>query len=578
MPESVPDAAVPDAAPSRSISDVQSGLRLDELLGEVQLRLAEVVATRGRMQGLLDAVLSVADGLELDATLRRIARAAVDLADSRYGALAVLAPDGSIARFIHVGMSDADVARVGALPEGKGLLGQVILGGDPLRLSDLGRHEASVGFPPHHPPMRTFLGVPVRVRDAVFGNLYLTEKSGGGQFTPDDEVVVAALATAAGIAVQNADLFEQSRVRQLWLEASGEIRNELLSGASEEDALGLIAQRALELTASDTTLIVLGSDAPGAEFTVHAHRGVGEPGLVGLRLDLDDPLLDEVVQGSIGVVGKSPGGLLSGAAAEQPDYGSTVAIPVRSHGNVIGVLIALRRAGAPPFLPGDVPLLGSFAEQVTLALELGEKNRAARQLDVFADRDRIARDLHDQVIQRLFATGMALQSVLRRSGDPDVQRLVSRAVDDLDETVREIRSVIFDLHTTGDGAGASLRRNLLDTAAEAAHGSGLAPTVRMSGAIDTLVSREIGVHAVAVVREAVSNAVRHGGAASVTVTVEAERDLLVDVLDDGVGIDPAAARSGLLNLDERARECGGELLVRPGPRGGTRLSWRVPLG
>ncbi|MCW2722074.1 GAF domain-containing protein [Pseudonocardia sp.] len=467
---------------------------------------------------------------------------------------------------------------MGALPEGKGLLGQVMPGADPLRLAELSRHEASVGFPPHHPAMHTFLGVPVRVRDAVFGNLYLTEKNGGGEFTPDDEVVVGALATAAGIAVQNADLFEQSRVRQQWLEASAEIRSELLSGASEEDALRLIAQRALELTASDATLIVLGSDRRGPGFTVGAHCGLGEPGLVGLRLDLDDPLLDEVVQGSSVVVVPSPGDLLTGAAVEVPDFGSTAAVPVRSHGDVVGVLVALRRREAVSFLPGEVPLLGSFAAQVTLALELEEKNRAARQLDVFADRDRIARDLHDQVIQRLFATGMGLQSVLRRSNDPDVLRIVSRAVEDLDQTVREIRTVIFDLHTTGDGAGASLRRSLLDAAAEAAHGCGLVPAVRMSGAIDPRVSREVGMHAVAVVREAVSNAVRHAGAGSVTVTIEAEEDLLVDVLDDGVGIDPAVARSGLRNLDERARECGGELLVRPGPHCGTRVSWRVPQG
>jgi len=571
------DCGSPDPAAARSISDVESGLRVDELLGELQERLVEVIATRGRMQGLLDAVLSVADGLELDATLRRIVQAAVDLVDARYGALAVHGPSGVIVRFINVGMTGAEVARMGPPPQGRGLLGQVILGGQALRMPDLGRHDASVGFPPHHPAMRTFLGVPVRVRDAVFGNLYLTEKNGGGEFTPDDEVVVGALATAAGIAVQNADLFEQSRVRQQWLEASAEIRNELLAGASEEDALGLVALRALELTASDATLVALGSDPQGPDFTVRAHSGPEEPALVGLRLDLGDPLLKEVVQGRIGVVVESPGDLLAGSAVALPLFGSTVAVPVHSHGKVIGVLLALRRRGATSFLTDEVPLLASFAEQVTLALELGEKNRAERLLDVFADRDRIARDLHDQVIQRLFATGLALQSVVRRSADPNVQRVVSQAVDDLDETVREIRTAIFDLHTTGDGAASSLRRSLLDTAADAAHGSGLTPSVRMSGPIDTVVSPETGVHAVAVVREAVSNAVRHAGAGSVTVTVEADDDLLVEVLDDGVGIDPTAARSGLRNLDERAEECGGELTVRPGPLGGTRLGWRVPL-
>ena len=572
----MPDEVHPDP-PTRPISDVQSGLRLDQLLRELQQRLAEVVGTRGRMQGLLDAVLAVADGVELDTTLQRIAQAAVDLVDAKFGALGVLAPDGSISRFIHVGLDESTRAQMGSLPEGRGLLGEVIFRGQPLRLPDLSEHEASVGFPAHHPPMRTFLGVPVRVRDAVFGNLYLTEKNGGGEFTADDEVVVAALATAAGIAVHNADLFEQGRLRQQWLEASAEIRNELLAGASEEDALRLIAQRAQELIRSDATVIAMGSGEPDAGFVVRAHCGAEEPGLLGLALDLHDPLAQEVVDGRVGVVADSPGGLLACAGAGLPAYGSTIAVPVHSHGEVIGLLVALRGRGAGPFGSGDVPVLGSFAEQVTLALELGQKNRAARQLDVFADRDRIARDLHDQVIQRLFATGLQLQSVLRRSTDPDVQDRVRRAVEELDETVREIRTAIFDLHDTGTDEATSLRRLLLDTAADAARGCGRVPSVRLAGAIDTLVPRQIGVHALAVVREAVSNAVRHAGAERVTVTVEVGDDLLIDVVDDGVGIDPTVARSGLRNLDERAQECGGELVVRCEPRGGTRLSWRVPL-
>ena len=555
------------------MATVQSGLRLDELLREVQERLAEVVATRGRMQGLLDAVLAVASGLELEATLRRIVEAAVDLVDARYGALGVLGPTGGISRFIYVGLDEATRAAMGHLPEGKGLLGQLILGEHPLRLPDLSRHEASVGFPPHHPPMRTFLGVPVRVGDAVFGNLYLTEKAGGGEFTADDEILVEALAAAAGIAVHNADLFEQGRLRQQWLEASAEIRNELLSGASEDDALGLIARRTLELTTSDATVIVLGPDPHDGDFVVRAECGPEELG-VG-RIDSGDPLLREVLESRTALLTGSPGTLLAGGG--RPGYGPTVAVPLYSHDVVIGVLVALRKGDGPPFDPGEVPLLISFAEQATLALELGEQNRNRRRLDVLADRDRIARDLHDHVIQRLFATGLQLQGILRRSTDPTVRREIQERVEDLDETVRQIRTAIFDLHTTGDGAQGGLRRRLLDTAAEAAAGSGLSPVVRMSGAVDTLVSPATGAHAVAVVREAVSNAVRHGGATAVTVTVEAIHDLLIDVVDDGIGIDPSAARSGLRNLQERARECGGELMVLAEPLGGTRLSWRVPL-
>jgi signal transduction histidine kinase len=560
----------------RSRPNVVAGLRLDELLHGVQERLAEIVQIRDQMQGLLDAVLAVASGLELDATLQRIVQSAVDLVDARYGALGVLAPNGGISRFITVGLDPETRSRMGPLPEGKGLLGQLIRDPRPLRIADLGTHESSVGFPANHPPMHSFLGVPVRVRESVFGNLYLTEKRGGGEFTADDEVVLEALAAAAGIAVQNADLFEQSRLRQAWLEASAEIRAELLSGATEVDALSLVALRAQELTGSDSTLIVLGPDPADEHFTVRAQRGMAGVDLVGRTLDPQDPLLREVVDGRTAVLSSVVGGLRE-AGEELFGFGPTVAVPLQSQDRVIGVLVALRKRETQAFEPSEVPLLTSFAEQATLALELGEKNRAQRQLDVFGDRDRIARDLHDRVIQRLFATGLQLQSTLRRIPDPVVQRRIQQAVEDLDETVREIRTSIFDLHTTGEGADGGLRRQLLDAAAEAAEGHGLSPSVRISGPVDTLVPPDVGAHAVAVVREAVSNAARHAAAKSVTLTVEAGDELLVDVVDDGRGIEEGVARSGLRNLEERARECGGSLRVGAGDGCGTRVSWRVPL-
>jgi signal transduction histidine kinase len=571
-----------------SLSGMLSGLRLDELLVEVQQRLNDIVATRDRMQRLLDAVLAVASGLELEATLRSIVQAAVDLVDARYGALGVLAPTGRLSRFVHVGVDEQTRAAMGPLPEGKGLLGQLVVDPRPLRLADLSTHEASVGFPPHHPPMRSFLGVPVRVRDVVFGNLYLTEKADGAEFTGSDEVIVEALAAAAGIAVQNADLFEQARLRQQWLEASAEIRTELLSGATDDDALGLVAQRTMELTRSHYTVIVLGPDAETGSFVVRAQCGTGGDGeenvdLVGHRTGPRHPLLSGVVEGGAVVLTELPDEMLpdemlANGGFPGGRYGPTVAVPMRSQDSVIGVLVALRRIGEPTFEPGEVPLLTSFAEQATLALELGEKNRTQRQLDVFADRDRIARDLHDHVIQRLFASGLQLQSTLLRITDPGARTRVQRTVEDLDATIREIRTSIFDLHTAGDGTGASVRRAMLDAANEAAAGSGVAPTVRIEGAVDTVVPATVGAHAVAVVREAVSNAVRHGRPSAVTVTVEAGAELVIDVLDNGVGIDTDRARSGLRNLEQRAVDCGGALSVRPAPGGGTRLVWRVPLG
>jgi signal transduction histidine kinase len=561
---------------NRAMPDVLSGMRLDELLREVQERLTEIMATRDRMQGLLDAVLSIAEDLDLDTTLRRIVQAAVNLVDARYGALGVLGPGGGLTRFLYVGIDDDLRATMGPLPEGKGLLGQLILEPHPLRLDDLSVHQASVGFPPNHPPMRSFLGVPVRVRDAVFGNLYLTEKAGGGGFTAGDEVVVEALAAAAGVAVQNADLFEQARSRQRWLEASAEIQGELLAGAGDDDALALIARRTLELTAADTTAILLDPSADGGTFRIRALAGPDDTGALGRAVDAADSVLREVVDGRTAVLAGPEGDMLSGVAG-LPPHESVVAVPMQSQESVTGVLVALRHDGGTAFHPGVVPLLASFADQATLALALGERNRTQRKLDVFADRDRIARDLHDHVIQRLFATGLQLQSTLRRIEDATVRERVGQAVGELDQTVREIRTAIFDLHTLDEGTAGGLRRRLLDTAAEAAAGSGLSPAVRISGPVDVLVPAEVGAHAVAVVREGVSNAVRHGHASTVTLTVEAsDGHLLVDVTDDGIGIDPTCARSGLRNLEERAHKCGGTLDVRPA-RPGTRLVWWVPL-
>lgn len=552
------------------VPGVLSGLRLDELLAEVQDRMSRIVAARDQVQGLLEAVLSVASGLEVESTLQQIVQSAVDLVDARYGALGVLAPDGSIARFIDVGLDPHVRAALGRPPEGKGLLGQLIVDPHPLRLADLGAHPASVGFPPNHPPMRTFLGVPIRVRDSVYGNLYLTEKRGGAEFSEDDEAVLRALAAAAGIAVQNADLFEQSRLRQQWLEGLGDIRAEVLAGADDHDVLQLVALRTMELTRAAATFVALGPDDDG-RFEIDA--SVGEDILLPVGPAAGGKLLREVAEARSPVLADTSATLL---AEPIPRFGPTVCVPLRSAERVVGVLVALRLVGDEPFRPGEIPLLTSFAQQAALAVELAEKNRGQRLLDVLADRDRIARDLHDHVIQRLFATGLKLQSTMRRSTRPDVQERIGQAVDELDQTVREIRTAIFDLHSADKG-DAGLRRRLLDTVNEAVDDSGLAASVRTSGAVDTVVGAELVQHVLAVVREGVSNAVRHAGARAVTVTLDAADELHVEVVDDGVGIPADVARSGLRNLEQRAADHGGSCAVTRRPGGGTRLSWRAPL-
>lgn len=570
----------PPSLEGPAVSRALGNLRLDELLGELQDRLTEVVETRDRLQGLLDAVLDVGAGLELDTTLNRIVGATSELVQARYGALGVLGPEGEFARLIHVGIDDETLARMGPLPDEHGLLGRFLREGQTLRLPDLTQHPESVGTPDEHPAMRSLLGTPIRVRGELFGSLFLTEKIGGGEFTADDEIVLRALAAAAGVAVENARLFEQAKLRHRWLEASSEITTELLSGVSTADALRLIAQRALEIAQADCALIVFARQG-SSDGQARVEAVAGDVDIqTGLPLATDGPVLGDSLTGDTPVLTSDISRQHSGSLYHLlPNYGPALAVPLRSDEAPAGAVIALREKGRPPFVREQVPLLASFAGQTAVALEFAAKNRAQRRLDVIGDRDRIARDLHDHVIQRLFATGLGLQSALQRVDDDDVRQRLDKSLRQLDDTVREIRTSIFNLHAETNGAEqVGLRRRLLNIIADASDGSEVSPSVRMSGPIDTAVPATYFEHAEAVVREAVSNAIRHGNATEIIVVVESSEDLVVDVTDNGRGIGRSPARSGLRNLHDRALQCAGSLTVSPADTtGGTRLRWQVPL-
>jgi signal transduction histidine kinase len=554
-----------------------SGMRLTELVDEVQQRLTSMARAQARIQHLLDAFLSVSTGLDLPSTLRRIVESACDLVDARYGALGVLRQGGGgLAAFIHVGIGDELAARMGSLPEGKGVLGQLITEPYPLRIPDLSKHPSSVGFPPHHPPMKTFLGVPVLVRGDVFGNLYMTEKR-HGQFTAEDEAVLTALAGAAGIAIDNAHLYEESEIRRRWLAAVADVRALLLEAPSAADALALIAERIADLTQADATWLLMGPAPDSGAYTISAQSGEGLHDLIGEEFAPgDSPVLDAVDQAG-GVVTLDLSVMAYETRNPHIDWGPCIAIPLRGAHTDSAVIIAARKAGAAPFDESVTPLVTAFADQASAALDVAARQRLARQLDVYEDRDRIARDLHDHVIQRVFAAGLALQAVLPRVSDPQVHGRIQSVVRQLDDTVRDIRTTIFDLQTTDTvDSGGSLRRRLLDIVTETADGI-LQPTVRMSGAVDSLVTGELASDVEAVVREGMSNAARHSGAGHATVTLDVADEVVVEILDDGHGIDPRAARSGLRNLEQRARQHGGEVVVEALPEGGTRLRWSARL-
>jgi signal transduction histidine kinase len=567
--------ADPSTSPSKD--SPLAGMRLAELLEEVQDRLTTVAESQARVQHLLDAFLTVSTGLDLEATLRRIVEAAIDLVNARYGALGVLAPQGGLAAFIHVGIDDELAARMGTLPEGKGVLGQLITEPYPLRIADLSRHPASVGFPPHHPAMHTFLGVPVLIRGEVFGNLYLTEKR-KGEFTAEDEAVLTALAGAAGIAIDNARLYEEAEERRQWTTAISDVRASLLDASSPDAALRLIAMRVNELTGAHGTWVLVGPSRTDGAYEVCVQVGAGLDDLTGQRLTtLDNPVL-EVVGSADGVVtvDMQEVGDYQGPNAHV-DWGPCVAVPLRGTHSEDAVLIAARSSGAPAFDPLTAPLIAAFADQAAVALDLAARQRMSRRLDVYEDRDRIARDLHDHVIQRVFAAGLSLQSVGPRVQDPDTRRRIGEVIGQLDETVRDIRTTIFDLHNTEDiDESPGLRRRVLDIVTETA-GPDLHPTVRTSGAVDNLVTGDLAADVEAVTREAVSNAARHSGAEHVTVTLDVTDEVVLEVSDDGRGISERTARSGLRNVEERAIRRGGGLVVEPVPDGGTRLRWWAPL-
>ncbi len=564
----------PRVSPNPVAGSPLAGMRLSELIEEVQERLTAVARSQARVQHLLDAFLSVSSGLDLETTLRRIVESACDLVDARYGALGVLAPQGGLAAFIHVGISDEQAAAMGSLPEGKGVLGQLITEPYPLRIRDLRQHPASVGFPPGHPEMRTFLGVPVLVRGTVFGNLYMTEKR-HGEFTPEDEAVLTALAGAAGVAVDNARLYEEAEERRRWATALSDVRASLLDVGSAERALILIAERVADLTGAAGAWVMVGPDDEGC-FEVRVQVGDGLEDLTERHLDAaDSPVLQAALDAAGEVVTLDMSGLAYDGPNAHVDWGRCLAVPMSGTHAEQAVLIAARKAGAPPFDPALVPLVAAFADQAAVALDRAAQQRVARQLDVYEDRDRIARDLHDHVIQRVFAAGLTLQSVVPRVPDPQVQHRIRDVVRQLDDTVRDIRTSIFDLHTVDSADDDGLRRRVLDTVAGTA--GDLESTVRTAGAVDTLVTGELATDVVAVVREAVSNAARHSGARHVTVTLDVGGEVLLEVVDDGRGIDARTARSGLRNLEDRATRRGGGLTVTRLAEGGTRLRWWAPL-
>lgn len=553
-------------------------LRLDELLSQLQVRLAEVLSTRDRINALLEAVVGIGSELELESVLRRVVEAAVGLVDARHGALGVIGDDGRLTEFIPVGLDETQIAAIDHWPEGKGLLGELITRPRPLRTGDIAAHPQSSGFPAGHPTMRTFLGAPVQSRDTVYGNLYLTDKRSGEPFSEDDEALVVALAAAAGAAVDKARLYAEARRQQQWLEAMAVVTRRLLSDTPPEEILTLITDLTLDLAAADLAVLALPAGAGGDLIIEHASgRRAGDA--MGLVLPVGAS-----VSGIVMAEGKplaiddfSADHRVAAVAREHLGLGPAVVFPLGPPGGVRGVLTAGRVPGSKPLSADVVEMITTFAAQAGIGLELADHRKDAERVAVFADRDRIARHLHDLVIQRLFATGMSLQAASGMLPDGPAAARVAQSVDALDETIRDIRSSIYMLQSQPAHDSSSLRGRIMSVADEMGQALGFAPSLRLDSSVDDQIPEHIGADMLLALREALSNTARHAQASKVDVTVSGGRELILVVQDNGSGIGAATRRSGLANLQHRAEALGGRLQLSQPEGGGTKLEWRVPL-
>ncbi|MGY1745758.1 sensor histidine kinase [Blastococcus sp. SYSU D00695] len=526
---------------------------------------------------------AAASGGRLEETLHALVRAAVEHAGARYGALGVLSPDGrQLDRFVVVGTSDADAARIGRLPSDGGTM-RVLVEDPAPPLPDGGAaHPAPVGGPPGQPPMRAFLGVPVRTGESVFGHLYLTDKRDGGDFTTTDEEVVLALTATAGLAVENARLAEEADHRRAWATAGAAVATSLLSGGDPEQVLREVAEGVAELAGADLCGVVAPVEDEEDVFRVVAAAGEAGADAEGVRLPLAGTRLEEAHRAGVPVLIDD----ITAVAERQAyapvvrelvaaGYGPGLIVPLGGR-PAAATIVALRREGRPAF---DRPALegaAAFASRVGVALELARSQRRERDLRLVADRDRIARDLHDHVVQRIYATGLALDRIGRSLTEqaPEASARIAERVDELDETIARIREAIFELHDGETTRPAALRARLAEVVRSVTEGRGLRVTLRVrDGSADLPAALVHDV--VAVVRELVTNVVRHAAATRVTAEVRVDSEVTVEVTDDGRGMPAVAARSGLANLTDRAERRGGGLTVTAGPPG-TAIRWSVP--
>ena len=536
---------------------------------------------------LLEVGLALSSELSLSAVLQRIIDLAVEVTAARYGALGVLGSDQRISEFVTTGITEEQRRAIGDLPVGHGILGVLIGDAKPLRLRSISDHPQSVGFPPNHPPMGSFLGAPVKARGRVFGNIYLTEKQGAPEFSAEDEEALVVLAAQAGVAVENAHLyeetrhlFEEARLRERRLEAIREVTTRILEGADPQEILELVARRARELVGADLATIAMPADQ-SESLRIQVADGIHADELRGMVFPIDRSVSGDILHTGRPVV-------LNEASGDQRAYqpmiklgemGPAMFLPLVVRGSAFGTLAVANRPGGRTFSREDLSLVETFAGQASVAIEYGRAQSELKRLTVMDERERIAKELHDGVIQSLFAVGMGLQATATLSKDPNLEQRLSDAVSEIDRAIRDLRNYIFGLRP-GILADRQLDQAIRQLAEDFQGKTGVTTAVEIDGRVAAEMSGRAG-DVIQLIREALSNVGRHARAATCRVSlIRTSHGALLEIDDDGQGFDLEAAKvkgHGLRNLKERARSLGGELAVRSAATDGTTIRVGIPL-
>ena len=538
-----------------------------------------------RLRRLLDAGIALSSELSLDALLQRIVDTAAELTEARYAALGVIDRSGqNLERFLTTGIDEETHAAIGDLPRGRGILGVLIHDAQPLRLADIADDPRSVGFPPHHPAMRTFLGVPVLLRGVAYGNLYLAEKAGGGEFTEEDQELTQVLAAQAAVAIENARLYESSTRWLRHLESLNEIGNALASELELAPLLALVARRLRDLVAARIVLIAL--PEPDGRLRIAAAEGEGADGLVGMELERHASKAGRILERRrserIDSVLEDPE--VDQQAARRLGIHTGLYIPLVARGHGIGVVVAHDKEGADPrFTDDDLRLAETLAARAAIAVDLSERvsrDTVRRVVDAQElERKRLARELHDETGQALTSILLGLKPLEQLASTEEERAAVTSVRELVVSTLQDVRRLAVELRPTAlddFGLAAALERLAdgfreqtgieVDIAAQLGDG-------RLPEEVETTLYR--------IVQEALTNVIKHAEASRVSILLTRANGAVIAVVeDDGGGFDPADARDGglgLLGMRERLALLGGTLRIEAGAHHGTTVAAEVPL-